>query len=142
MRKFIISNISTYKSIAEEAHQKMRDASSIYDTDRNSFKQAMIAIVFTGMWLEALLHLLIVRKHGEETFKEYDYKTYEEKLQLLGCLDLHIIDCAKRFRKARKELVHEKAHFDNSEFTAAQDEADNAYVLLNTLHSKFLTNKN
>jgi len=97
----------------------------------------MIAIVFTGMWLEALMHLLIVQKYGEPKFKEYDFKSYEEKLQLLGCSNQQIIDRATRFRETRKTLVHEKAHFDDGEIQNAQDEADSAYELLVALHSKF-----
>lgn len=95
----------------------------------------MIAIVFTGIWLEALMHLLIVQKYGEQKFKEYDFKSYEKKLQLLGCSDQQIIDRATRFQKTRKALVHEKAHFDDGEIKFAQDEADSAYELLVALHN-------
>jgi len=62
-------------------------------------------------------------------FNKYDYKKYEEKLQLLGVSEKHIIDRATRFRKARKVLVHEKAHFDDGEIIWAQKEADNAHEL-------------
>ena len=152
MSSLVITNISIYKAIAEEAHQKMRelidggrrpkpDGSAgwviTYDPSQNSFKQSMIAIVFTGMWLEAFLHLQIVQKYGEQKFKEYDFKSYEEKLQLLGCSDQQIIDRATRFRKTRKALVHEKAHFDDGEIRTAQDEADSAYELLVALHNQF-----
>ena len=108
------------------------------DPDQNSFKQAMIAIVFTGMWLEAFLHLMIVRKHGKDKFEEYDFKPYEDKLHLLECSDPYIIDRAIRFRKSRKELVHEKAYFDNGEIKKAQDEADNAHELLVALNNQFI----
>ena len=40
-----------------------------YDPGQTSFKQSMISIVFTGIWLEALMHLLIVRRYGENKFK-------------------------------------------------------------------------
>jgi hypothetical protein len=90
----------------------------------------MVAIVFTGMWLEALLHLLIVRDHGEEKFREFDFKSYEEKLRLIGIDDNSILEAAARFRKSRKELVHEKAHFETGEMKTAQDEARNAFQLL------------
>jgi hypothetical protein len=90
----------------------------------------MIAIVFTGIWLEALLHLLIVRDHGEEKFREFDRKPYEEKLRLIGIDNISILEVAARFRIARNELVHEKAHFDTGETKTAQDEAGNAYHLL------------
>jgi hypothetical protein len=98
-----------------------------FDPNQKSFQQAMIAIVFTGMWLEALLHLLIVRDHGEEKFREFDFKSYEEKLRLVGIDDTSILEAAARFRRARKELVHEKAYFDTGETKTAQDEGRNAY---------------
>lgn len=154
MDSFIITNVSVYKSIADEAHQKMHelmDASRrpkpdggpgwiiTFDPDQNSFKQSMITIVFTGMCLEALMHLLIVREHGEKKFKEFDSKSYEDKLRLLGCSHQQIIDRAKRFRKCRKALVHEKAHFDDGEIKLAQDEADNAHELLVGLYNQFLS---
>lgn len=108
-----------------------------FDPFQNSLKQSMIAIVFTGMWFEALMHLLIVRAYGEQKFKEYDFKSYEEKLRLVGCSDQEVIDRATRFRMTRKALVHEKAHFDDGEIRKAQDEADNAHELLVALHNQF-----
>jgi hypothetical protein len=153
MSSLVITNISVYKAIAEEAHHKMRelidagrrpkpDGSAgwviTYDPSQNSFKQSMIVIVFTGIWLEAMLHLLILQKHGEKKFKEYDRKkTYEEKLQLLGCLDQQVINRVARFRKTRKALVHEKAHFNNGEIRRAQDEAENAFEILIALDEHF-----
>lgn len=145
MAELIFTNVSTYRAIAIEAFETMRDLVVSgrrpkedgspgwilqFDPNQKCFKQAMIAIVFTGMWLEALLHLLIVRDHGEEKFREVDYKPYEEKLRLIGIDDKSILESAARFRVARKALVHEKAHFDTGETQTAQDEARNAYQLL------------
>ncbi len=139
------SNISVYKSIAEDSFLKMKEYTDSnrspksdgsegwvikYDPRQNSFKQAMISLVFTGMWLESLLHQKIIQMFGEEKFKEYDFKPYEEKLKLLGINDSSVIECAERFRKCRKELVHEKAHFDNGEIKMAEKEAENARQLL------------
>jgi hypothetical protein len=152
MDHFVISNVTVYKAIADEAHEKMHalmDSSRrpkndgspgwiiTYDPNQNSFKQAMITIVFTGMSLEALMHLLIVRNHGEARFREYDFKPYEDKLRFLGCSDQLILERAIQFRKCRKALVHEKAHFDDGEIKVAQDEADNAHELLVAIHSHF-----
>lgn len=148
----MITNIEIYKTIADEAYQKMvqlmeagcppkPDGSAgrtiIYDPNQNSFKQSMISIVFTGMWLESLIHLLIVEKHGKEKFKEYDFKSYEEKLQLLGYTDQKLLDRVLRFRKTRKSLVHEKAHLDDGEIKLAQDEAKNAHQILICIHGHF-----
>jgi hypothetical protein len=145
MAEHIFTNVSTYRAIAIEAFEAMQELGEPgrrtkadgspgwilqFDPKQKSFKQAMVAIVFAGMWLEALLHLLIVRDHGEEKFREFDFKPYEEKLRLIGIDDNAILEAAARFRVARKELVHEKAHFDAGETKTAQDEARNAYQLL------------
>ena len=150
MAELIYTNVSTYRAIAIEAFEAMRnlvesgrrpkeDGASgwilQFDPNQRSFKQAMVVIVFTGMWLEALLHLLIVRDHGEAKFREVDYKSYEEKLRLVGIDDNSILEAAKRFKTARKALVHEKAHFDTGETQTAQDEARNAYQLLLTINT-------
>ena len=127
MAELLITNVSIYGAIAIEAFEAMQELVESgrrlkedgspgwilqFDPNQKSFKQAMVAIVFTGMWLEALLHLLIVRDHGEEKFREIDFKPYEEKLRFIGIDDNSILKAAARFRIARKELVHEKAHFD------------------------------
>ena len=109
------------------------------DPEQNSFKQAMIAIVFTKIWLDALLYLLIVRDHGIDVFIEYESRRhpYEDKLRLLNCSDQRILDSARRLKKSRDELVHEKAHSDYREIRTAQDEADNAYKLLVAIDGRF-----
>lgn len=150
MNELILTNVFTYKAIAVDAFESMQEHMEScrrtkddgsqgwilqFDPSQKSFKQAMIVIVFTGMWLEALLHLLIVRSHGEAKFRELDFKSYEEKLKLLGVFEESVLEAATRFRKARKELVHEKAHFDTSETKIAQDEAHNAYQMLLAIES-------
>lgn len=153
MDRPIFTNVATYKAIAVDAFESMRELIDSgrqpkddgsgwilqFDPKQRSFRQAMIVIVFVGMWLEALLHLLIVRNHSEQKFREFDFKSYEEKLQLLGISDRAVLESAARFRKARKELVHEKAHFDSGELKTAQDEADNAYQLLLAIESLLIS---
>jgi hypothetical protein len=153
MSQLLITNVSSFKAIALDAHMSMKSSLNAgrepigdgrpgwiisFDPNQTSFRQAMITIVFTGIWLEALLHLLIVRDHGEEKFKEFDRKPYEDKILLLGCSDQKILDSAERFRKCRRELVHEKAFFDSGEAKTAQDEAENAYQLLVAIDSRFM----
>ena len=156
MNSLVISNISVYKAISEEAYLKMLELKENgrtpkpdgsegyvikYDPKQNSFKQAMISIVFTGMWLEALMHLLIIKKYDNKTFKEYDFKSYEDKLGLLGCTDNNILNLIERFRKCRKELVHEKAYFDKGEIKQAQEEAVNAHKILISVTEYFENEK-
>lgn len=153
MDRLVITNIAIYKAIADEAHKEMvqlmeagrrpkPDGSAgwikIYDPNQMSFKQSMVSIVFTGMWLEALMHLLIVKKYGKDKFEEYDFKPYEEKLQLLGCMNEKLLHRVSRFRSIRKLLVHEKAHFDEGEIKKAQDEAENAHEIRVAIHNHFL----
>ncbi|MDZ4151761.1 hypothetical protein, partial [Methylicorpusculum sp.] len=80
--------------------------------------------------LEALTHLLIVRDHGEDKYREYDRKIYEDKLRLLGVEDESLLAQVTEFRITRKELVHEKAFFDNGTIKTAQKEAKVAYDIL------------
>ncbi|MDG4576323.1 MAG: hypothetical protein P9C36_08430 [Defluviicoccus sp.] len=151
----MLTNIAVYKQIADEAHKKMLEAQEAgcrpkpdgsagsvlaYDPNRTSFKHAIISVVFTGMWLEALMHQLIVKRYGKERYKDYDPKSYEEKLTLLGCCDELLLGRVKKFRNARKMLVHEKAYFDDDKFTTAQSEAENAHEILTAIHVHFLTN--
>lgn len=152
MNHFVLTNAEVYRTITDEAYQKMvqsieagrrpkPDGSTgwivTYDPDQTSFKQAMISLVFTGMWLEAMMHLLIVKAHGKDRFKEYDFESYEEKLTLLGCTDEELLNSVSRFRKARRALVHEKAHFDDGEIRWAQKEAENAHGLLAAIYERF-----
>lgn len=155
MDKLISTNVKIYKMIAEEAYRQMgqsdEDSRSpkpdgspgwviTYDPDHFSFKQAMISIVFTGIWLEAVMHIHIVKNFGELKFKEYDFKTYEQKLELLGCNDQSLLSAVENFRKTRNSLIHEKAYIDDGEIKWAQKEAQNAHEILKSLN-EFFTNK-
>jgi hypothetical protein len=148
----MLPNASIFKAIADEAYQTMVQsleavyrprpdgspgAIVTYDPKHTSFKQAMISIVFTGMWLEAVMHLLIVKNHGAEKFKKYDRKSYEEKLSLLGCTDQKLLDSVSRFREVRKMMVHEKAHLDDGKIRLAQGEAHIAHELLFAIYERF-----
>ena len=143
MDSYVFTNASIYRAIAEEAHASMTELMTVargpradggwiltYDPTHASFKQACIAIVFAGVWLEAAAHLAIVRQHGLEKAEEYDRRIYEDKLRLLGWSEEGVLARAKRLRHARRELVHEKAHLDAGDLRFAHDEADNARQLL------------
>lgn len=142
MSELLSTNVGIFKAIAEEAYEEMnlgieagrrpapdgRGWIKSYDPTQATFKQAMVSIVFTGLWLEAMLHLWIVREFDERTFEQYDRtKTYEEKLKLLGFEDEDVFQRVARFRKTRRELVHEKAYTDSGEIKTAQEEAENAH---------------
>ena len=150
--KPVFTNVHIFGAIADTAYNKMSEdmdknvrskpdgspgVIKTFDPEQTSFKEAMISIVFSCIWLEALLHLLIVRKFGRKRFRKVDKYTYEKKLELLECSNEQLLGNVERLRTARRELVHEKAHSeygDAGEFTGeqrtAQDEAENARAVI------------
>ena len=150
--KPILTNVDIYKSIADAAYYNMSEdmgknvkprpedssgAIKTFDPEQTSFEQAMISTVFTCIWLEAILHLLIVDKFGKKCYTEVDHKIFEEKLKLLGCKDTELLENVERLRKVRNELVHEKAYFEFNDvgkftgvFRTGQDEAEIARAVM------------
>lgn len=141
MDRLVVTNVCIYKVIADEAYQKMAqdmdasrrpksDGSSgwiiTFDSNQIAFKQAMISIVFTGIWLEALLHNNIVKRHCPKVAKKNDGKDYENKLKLLDCNDQELLARVSEFSKSRNSLVHEKAYLRDDEILIAQTEAKKA----------------
>jgi len=149
MNQLLVTNVSIYRAIAEEAYAQVADAEKTertpnpngsgyilrYDPKQRSFKNSLVTIVFTGMWLEALTHLLIVRDYGEDKYREYDRRIYEDKLRLLGVKDESFLAQVADFRATRKELVHEKAYFDNGTIKTAQKEAKVAHDILRRIEA-------
>lgn len=152
MNTFTYSNVSIYKSIAEEAYSDMVEhyAKNIrpkedgtegfivsYDPFQMSFKKSMVAIVFTAMWLEAALHLTLVKKFGVESIKRINrnQKLYEDKLRHLGINDADIISKVTKFRLTRNDLIHEKSYLDRGEIKKAQDEAHLASEIMQKVGS-------
>ena len=140
-----ISNALIYKQISEEAYSNIVEITCEsrkprgddvegfilqLDPKHTSFKQAMITVVFAGMWLEAVLHQKIVAKHGEAAFKKIDFKSYRDKLTLLGVSNTDLLDDVDKFKSTRKELVHEKSYFDSGVIKVAQKEAELAHGIM------------
>lgn len=146
-----LTNVNVFKRIADEAYEEMTRAMNAgrrpkedgtgflltYDPHQKSFKQSLISIVFSTMWLEALLHLMIVQMYGIEVFKEYDHKSYEEKLGKLGYFNEDIIQSISTLRKVRRTLLHEKAHIEDNDVKTAQGVAENAAKIRTALHEYF-----
>lgn len=145
----IITNIDVYWSIAEEAHAAMQaDLTELmtpkpndepgyiirWDPGRRSFKNAMVAIVFAGMYLDALLYITLQRRLGRPDALKVDRSSHEERLERLGVTDPAILDRVREFREARKDLVHEKAvqlaDLGGQAMHTAQDAADSAMSLM------------
>ena len=108
-----------YKETIEEAYSKMivleeehikpkPDGSEgnviRYDPSHQSFKQAMIVVVFSGMWLEALFHQEIVRPKSKNQFNNNNKKSYREKLELIGITEASVLNKKeKRVKKKKKK---------------------------------------
>lgn len=149
----MLSNVEIYFAIAREAHAEMKrlegtsrrskpDGSPghvvTYDPARRSLKQAMIAIAFSGMYFEAAVYLVALKKFPEGEARKIDRLPYEERLRVLGIADRALLDGAQTLREARKELVHEKAlspaALESVTFGYAQEMADHAWGFINQLH--------
>lgn len=140
----MLSNANVYLAIAEEAlaQSKQLDEASqrpkpdgqpgfvkTYDPEHASFKRSLVAMVFAGIYLEALLYIVGTDKLGKDEYMKIDRKHYEEKLRVLGVTDTETLTTCKRFREARNDLVHEKAiephvGVDETTFYTAQREAE------------------
>ena len=138
----VITNLSTYLAIAQDSLSESQTIGAAQrrprpgggevitlDPDQRSFKLSLIAIAFAGMYLDALLYLYGCKKLGAAAYAKIDFDGYEKKLECFGIVDQALLDAAKEFRQARKELVHEKAH-EQTELRVAQDEAQKGVDLI------------
>lgn len=145
-----ISNHLVYLDIARESLAKSQRYSKRqraelaggrtlikYDQRQRSFKQALIAIAFSGIHLEALLHLEGSRRLGVKEYEKIDGKTYEDKLKRLGFTEPELIADCKRFRESRRDLIHEKAFHPRSSqnLRTAQTEAAHAVALIDRIRA-------
>lgn len=154
---FIVSNVWFFYRIAKDSHESMKthfesgrrprtdgEPGEIikYDPEHKSFKAALVTVVFCGIYLEALLHHLIVRKKGLKVYDDYDYKTYKTKLKLLDCHEQSILDDCEHYKAVRKEIVHEKAYKDTETIRYAQNEATRAFKMIEAINKHFEINNN
>lgn len=154
MMQPMISNANVYLTIAEQAlteSKRLDETARIpkpdghpsfvitYDPEHTSFKQSLIAMVFAGIYLEALLYMVGVGQLGKDEYMKIDRKHYEEKLRALGVTDIETLATCKRFREARNDLVHEKATeplaIDGTAFRIAQREAEIAVSFVRSIVS-------
>lgn len=111
------------------------------DPGHKSFKQSLIAIAFAGMYLEALFGLIGNENLGKNLYKKIDHFPYEEKLRLLlGVYEKSVLASCTRFRKARNDLMHEKAvdleALGLSEIRTAQEEASFGVEFVKSIRRK------
>lgn len=142
-RRVLLTNLDTYLAIAKAAHTEAEAASRsnrrpkpdgspgfilTLDLEQKSFKHSLIAIIFAGVYLEALLYI-----EGKERVANYhDRDSYEDKLRALEVNDPSVLDACKRFRHVRNSIVHEKAaqSWELGKLDAAQEEASHAIALV------------
>src|SRR5690348_5622017 len=103
----MISNVEIYLSVAEEALAESQRLAAearsprpdgenghviAWDPERKSFKQSLIAIAFSGMYLEAMLYLVGVSRLGKTHYlDQVDKRKYEFKLSALGITDVALL---------------------------------------------------
>ena len=152
MTQFIASNVDVYAAIAEDAFVDMEKRLAegrkprsdgegwilSFDPSQESFKSALVCITFSALWLEAILHLRIADQYGKSRSKEVDRKSYEEKLEILGVSDGELSCSLAAFRYLRREIIHEKAFFDQNKFRVAQDEARKVRQLMQRVQEKLV----
>jgi hypothetical protein len=151
----LLTNAHVYRAIAEEAladavrleasaRQPKPDGSPGFviqlDPQRRSFKKSLVAIAFSGIYLEAVLFLHGTFRMGADWEKKFDRKLYEEKLKALGVTDEELLASAKRLREVRNELIHEKARpLDTAALSNnywAQTEAAASVALVQTVAAR------
>jgi hypothetical protein len=123
---FLISNVSVFYSIAQTASRRSKELTEQaktpmpgepgrfvikWDPGQEGFKNAFVAIVFSGVYLDALLNIEGARRLGEDKYRKLYMQKYEDRLKALDVTDAQLlIDCEK-FRGIRNEVTHEKAIF-------------------------------
>lgn len=149
----MISNQEAFLSIARSAHQEMRrlqdegrtpkpDGGPGYvitlDPEQRSFKQALIATAFAGIYFEALTYF-IARRKSKSQAEKVDKARYRGKLIALGVGDEALLGAAESFQQDRNDLIHEKAiaveEVDWTEARFAQSCADKAMEFVAAVES-------
>ena len=157
MDQLVFSNVNTYFDIIKtnynfmiedmEKRIRTKDNGEIgnvitFDYEQKSFKCALIIVVFVGIFLESILHMLLVQKIGLKGYtRKIDRSELKEKIRILGCNDVKIRIACDQYIIARKELVHEKAYTNQNVFMIAQDEAKKAVELMMMLIKEFRIEK-
>jgi hypothetical protein len=145
----LVTNLNVYLAIAEEALAESERLAKLartpkpdgkrgfvvqFDPKRGSFKNSLIAIVFSAIYLEALFYIEGVRRLGTKGYDTYDHRKYEVKLKRFGLSDPKLLAEAKHFRETRNDIVHERAtemsNMTQNKILSAQDEARKAIAFV------------
>jgi hypothetical protein len=119
----ILTNVGIYAAIAEESYTRMQESLAnnrrpkqggeggfvlTWDPTASSFKDAMIAVVFAYMFIEAACFVANLRRGGRAKAKSEDGENPEIRVKNLGG-DSALVDRVRTYREMRRKLVHEKA---------------------------------
>lgn len=165
----IITNLGTYLEIAEESLAKSRriegaqtrpmlDGSPgkifTWDPARASFKHSLIAIVFAGIYLEALVSVTIKRRRlngpnpsvkpgNRGKRRDRDKGRYEADLAKLDIADDETIEGCRRLEDARDTVVHEQPMIvrdgETGKIHIAQREAEHAVSFVRRLAKRLMS---
>ena len=116
------------------------------DPGQRSFKQALVALVFAGIYFEALAYAVARMRFSKERALEIDREPYPKRAALLGVEDEALHESLRQLQADRKGVVHEKALFldDHGDMTApgrdvaAQDAARVGVAAVRAFASKLL----
>jgi hypothetical protein len=150
----LVSQYPLYRTIAHEAAARSRESLNanrtpkpngepgfiLHGDNQVSFKQALIAVAFSGIYLEALIKIVAreAKKSNRRFVAKRDKKgRYGGKLEVLGIKDKGLIAEANRFNDVRDDLIHEDSYelstapgavnqFPDIKMFIAQDEAQKA----------------
>jgi hypothetical protein len=107
------------------------------DQTQASFRQSLIAIVFAGVYFDALLYIAIRDRFGKGAFERLEKQRGEKgdrrpryiiQLEKLEITDSETLADCGRFNTARNDIVHEKAVeiMEAKKVVIAQTEAEHA----------------
>lgn len=115
-----------------------RGSQQIFNTDRQSFKHAMIIMSFVGMWLHAVLRLKMLSMNmSDKRYQRQKGSPYEQRLMIVGCYDELILEKVSSYRMARNRLLLETDYFRKEDILFVELEAKKAYELMVELTNIF-----
>lgn len=130
-RDHVVSNLAMFRNIA--THALAGAGADPRGSRRGSLKDALSAIAFAGMAIEATTWIVGCAKLGEPTYALIDKCKLEERLAALGIADPQLLGDAMRFRLVWAELLHERPDPLSGELSArcaGYDEAARTVELL------------
>lgn len=89
----------------------------------------MIAIVFTGMWLEQTIYQEVVSRTGLDIVRRYNSKEYRDWLIRLEIVSAELLDEIEVFMSTRDMLMH-LTNVDDDSIEMARIEASRAQKIM------------